>query len=138
MSPAFGRSEPTGNYRPVLPPDALSNGCWSLPGDVRLDFGYQVRSDDLVATVEGSRRMLVLHYDEISGAEATQRVQAAFADAGVTGVAIAATDFTDTAPEAVVRGRLLLDLPPSEPEGRPECQQPFSTKNFPPSMDDRS
>ncbi|CAN5187625.1 hypothetical protein BH09ACT12_BH09ACT12_01500 [soil metagenome] len=138
LSPAFGRAEPTGAYRPELPPDALTDGCWPLPGDVRLDFGYQVRSDDLVATHDGSRRMLVLHYDEVSGVEAEARVRAAFRDAGVDGVQVVAGDFTDTAPDAVVRGQMLLDLPPSKPEGGSTCRAPFSTKRFPPPLDDRS
>ncbi len=138
LSPTFGRADPVGSYRPELPPDALTNGCWPLPGDVRLPFDYQVRTDDVVATPEGERRMLVLHYDEVSGGSAARDVQSAFASAGVVDVTVTADDFTDTAPDAVVRGQMVLDLPPSEPEGRPECQDPFSTKRFTPDMDDRS
>ncbi len=138
LSPTFGRADPVGSYRPDLPPDALTNGCWPLPGGVRLDFGYQVRSDELRATADGSRRQLVLHYDELSGSEATQRVEADFAGAGVADAYVMAHDFSDLAPDAVVRGQMLLDLPPSKPERGSECRAPFSTKNFPLPLDDRS
>ena len=138
LSPAFGRAEPGGSYRPPLPPDALTDGCWPLPGGVRLDFGYQVRSDELRATVDGSRRQLVLHYDGLSGSEATRRVEAGFAAAGIADAYVMAHDFTGLAPDAVVRGQMVLDLPPSRPERRPECRAPFSTKKFPTPLDDRS
>ena len=139
LSPTFGRAETTGSYRPDLPPDALTNGCWPLPGGVRLDFGYQVRFDELRATPGGGqRRMLVLHYDELSGAAAVASVERGFAAAGVTDVQVVADDFVGTVPDAVVRGQMVLDLPPSRPEGRPECRAPFSTKKFTPDMDDRS
>lgn len=138
LSPTFGRAEPVGSYRPPLPSDALTDGCWPLPGDVLLDFGYQVRSDELIATHDGRRRMLVLHYDEVSGEEATRRVEEAFGSAGVDDVILTAVDFVDTAPDAVVRGQLVLELPPSRPERRPGCREPFSTKKFPFDMEDRS
>ena len=138
LSPTFGRAEPTGAYRPDLPPDALTDGCWPLPGDVRLDFGYQVRTDDLAPTAAGQRRVVVLHYDEVSADEAVRRARASFAAAGVADVAVSAEDFTGTAPGAVVRGEMVLDLPPSEPAVRPECVDPFSTKRFTPDMEDRS
>ncbi len=138
LSPLLGRAEPVGSYRPPLPPDALTNGCWPLPGDVRLGFGYQVRTDGLYATRDGARRQLVLHYDEVSGVDATRSVEAAFVAAGVTDAVVVARDFTDTAPGAVVRGQMLLDLPPSEPGGGAVCQDPFSTKDFLPPLDDRS
>ena len=138
LSPTFGRAEPVGSYRPPLPLDALTDGCWPLPGDVRLGFGYQVRSDELIATHDGTRRMLVLHYDEISGEESVRLVREAFRAAGVDDVILTAVDFTDTAPDAVVRGQMVLELPPSRPEGRPGCREPFSTKKFPFDLDDRS
>jgi hypothetical protein len=139
LSPTFGRADPTGSYRPELPPDALTNGCWPLPGGVRLDFGYQIRSDELLATTTGGkRRLLVLHYDEVSGEEAIDSVESGFATAGVADVQVIADDFVGTAPDAVVRGQMVLDLPPSRPEGRPECRAPFSTKKFTPEMGDRS
>ena len=138
LSPSFGRAEPTGAYRPDLPPDALTNGCWPLPGGAVLDFGYQVRTDDVVDTAAGPRRVLVLHYDEISGAVAQSRARAVFAAAGVDDVRFRVQDFSGTAPDGVVRGEMVLDLPPSQPEGRQECQQPFSTKRFTPDMEDRS
>lgn len=138
LSPTFGRADPTGSYRPELSPDARTNGCWPLPGGVRLDFGYQVRSDELVATTTGQRRQLVLHYDQVSGEEAIDSVESGFAAAGVADVQVIADDFVGTAPDAVVRGQMVLDLPPSRPEGRPECRAPFSTKKFTPDMDDRS
>lgn len=138
LSPTFGRADPTGTYRPALSSDALTDGCWPLPGDVRLDFGYQVRLDELIATSHGTRRMLVLHYDEISGDESARRVQEAFGAAGIDDVVLTAVDFTDTAPDAVVRGQMMLDLPASRPERRPGCREPFSTKKFPFDLDDRS
>lgn len=138
LSPYVGRAEPVGSYRPPLPPDALSDGCWPLPGGVRLDFGYQVRTDEVVATTHGPRRQLVVHYDEVDGAEATRRTEAAFAAAGVADAVVVAHDFEDTLPGAVVRGQMVLDLPPSEPGRRPACQDPFSTKDFEPPIDDRS
>lgn len=139
LSPAFGRSDPTGSYRPALPPDALTDGCWPLPGNVVLGFGYQVRTDDVVGTDEGARRRVVLHFDEISAQEAVSTVTTAFESAGVGDqVQVSAREFEGTAPDAVVRGEMVLDLPPSLPEGRPECQDPFSTKRFTPDMEDRS
>ena len=142
LSPLFGRSAPTGNYRPALPPDALTDGCWPLPGDVRLDFAYQVRTDDVVATSAGPRRVVVLHYDQVSAGEALAAVQAAFAAEGLADdVEISAHDFSDTADladTAVVHGEMVLDLPPSEPERRPECLDPFSTKQFTTDMPDVS
>lgn len=139
LSPSFGRADPTGNYRPALSSDALVDGCWPLPGGVLLDFGYQVRTDDLVDTATGERRRIVLHYDEISGADAVAAVRADFAAAGLADdVEASAHDFTETDPDARVRGEMTLDLPASEPDGRPECQDPFSTKRFTPDMEDRS
>lgn len=139
LSPSFGRADPTGNYRPELASDALTDGCWPLPGDVRLDFGYQVRTDDIVAVAGGTRRRVVLHYDEISGADAVASVQAAFAAAGLADeVQVSAVDFDQPDPDALVRGEMVLELPASLPEGRPECQDPFSTKRFTPDMEDRS
>lgn len=139
LSPFVGRADPTGNYRPALVPDALTNGCWPLPGDVQLDFGYQVRTDDVITTGDGERRQVVLHYDEISGAQALARVQDAFAAAGLgDDVQVRVTDFDQPSSDALVRGQMVLSLPPTLPDGRAECRDPFSTKLFTHDMDDRS
>lgn len=135
LSPHLGRADPTSYYRPPLPPDALTNGCWPLPGDVELDFAYQVRTDEVVPTTAGERRRLVLHYDLVSGDEAVADARAEFVAAGVSDeVQIEATDFTGVADDAVVRGEMVLDLPPSEPEGSEICQDPSSLKRFYPGM----
>ncbi len=138
VSPALGRADPSGNYRPALPPDALTNGCWPLPGGVRLGFGYQVRTDDLVTTAAGRRRIVVLHFDRLDADEAEHSARQAFAAAGVDDAYVTASDFDDALPDAVVRGEMRLDLPPSRPAGGDLCHQPFSTKRFTPDMEDRS
>lgn len=82
LSPSFGRAEPTGEYRPPLPPDALTNGCYPLPEGVRFDFPYQVRSDGDVLVGTETVRSLVLQYNLIDQDEAVAAVTAAFVAAG--------------------------------------------------------
>lgn len=83
-SHAFGRAQPTGDYRPPLPPDALGNGCYPLPGDARLDLPYQVRSDGDVTTDGGDQRRLLLgHYSVVDADEALARLVASFEAVGL-------------------------------------------------------
>lgn len=156
LSPSFGRAEPTGDYRPPLPPDALETGCYPLPDGVELDFSYQVRSDGDVA----DRRVLVLQYNLIDRDEALDAVTAAFTDAGfrevgspdstvavdgravgdVRSFALAKDDvvvsgsvspmdpLTD---DQIVRGTIQLDLPVVERQSdSPVCSDVESTKRF--------
>ncbi len=78
LSPSFGRAEPSGEYRPPLPPDALTTGCYPLPDGVELDFSYQVRTD---GDVRG-RRQLVIQYNLIDRDEALRAVVRSFTNAG--------------------------------------------------------
>ncbi|MFL6062279.1 MAG: hypothetical protein ACJ72E_13690 [Marmoricola sp.] len=78
LSPTFGRATPSGAYRPPLPPDALTNGCYPLPGGVKLDFPYQVRHD---GDVNGERH-LVLQYDLIDRDAAVTALTKSFGAAG--------------------------------------------------------
>lgn len=82
LSPTFGRAEPTGEYRPPLPPDALTNGCYPLPDGVTFDFPYQVRTDGDVLVGTEPVRSLVLQYNLIDQNEAVAAVTAAFVAAG--------------------------------------------------------
>ncbi len=160
LSPSFGRAEPTGEYRPALPPDALTNGCYPLPEGVRFDFPYQVRSDGDVLIGADPRRNLVLQYDLIDSDEAVAAVTAAFAAAGFETVPTVsslvdedgapvdgATDFTlvkgnvlvgglaypmdPLTADQIVRGTLVLDLPVVERQSdAPVCSDAESTKRF--------
>lgn len=147
LSGSFGRAYPTGGYRPDLPPEALTNGCWPLPAGVELDFPHQVRTDgDGLAP---GRRRLVLQYDVIDAATARMRVSEAFRSAGFeqrpspdperlvfekTGVGTVSaeiTPLTGAAESFVVRGWIVLDLPSTPPvTDDPVCGEPFSTKRF--------
>lgn len=139
LSPSFGRAEPTGEYRPPLPPDALTNGCYPLPEGVRFDFSYQVRSDgDL-----GGRRHLVLQYNLIDRDEAVEAVTAAFTAAGFSDrgslrlekgdvvVSGRAYPMDPLAEDQIVRGTVELDLPVVERQSDdPVCSDVESTKRF--------
>lgn len=151
LSPSFGRAEPTGNYRPELPPDALTNGCYPLPDGLTLDFPYQVRTDEDV-TVDGEqRRHLRVQYDVVDAPEVVESLTASFLDAGFSTVTATADELaferTDTGvvtatvtpldgitEESIVRGTVVLDLP-SIPVASddPVCDDPYSTKRFPDS-----
>jgi hypothetical protein len=146
LSGSFGRAHPTGNYRPDLPPAALTNGCWALPVGVDLDFPHQVRTDGDVG--EPPRRHLVLQFDEIDAETARDEVSEAFRSAGFEqgaaadpqqlsfekpGVGSVTADVTplEGSEDYVVRGTIVLDLPSSEPlTDDPVCGQTFSTKRF--------
>ena len=144
LSPTFGRAHPTGQYRPTLPPDALTNGCFPLPDGVRFEFPYQVRTDG----DRDGRRRLELQYDLIDADEALAGVTHSFEHAGfrkepstdartvsltkgstrVTATAIAMNPLRE---DQIVRGTLRLDLPVVERQSDdPVCSDVTSTKRF--------
>lgn len=144
---SFGRAHPTGDYRPDLPPAALTNGCWPLPAGVVLDFPHQVRSDGDFG--EPPRRHLVLQFDVIDAETARERLvesfqssgfewtssasneRLVFEKAGVGSVTATVTPLDGADADYVVRGTIALDLPSSEPlTDAHVCGQPFSTKRF--------
>lgn len=154
LSPTFGRATPSGAYRPLLPPDALTNGCYPLPDGVRLDFPYQVRHDGDV----NGRRNLVIQYDLIDRDAAVAALTKSFAAAGFrTPVddGVASTDGDTSAREVVlqkgttrviarvvpmdpltkdqiVRGTITLDLPSEQVRSSAAvCSDVTSTKRFP-------
>ncbi|MBM9461080.1 hypothetical protein JK386_14355 [Nocardioides sp. zg-536] len=151
LSHSFGRAVPTGNYRPPLPPAALSTGCFPLPGDARLDLPHQVRWDGDVETATGVRRELRGQYDLLDRDEALAEIVAAFAAVGFTersrtddgetvsvelgdgtqrvGLRLAALPDTDA--ETLVRGSFVLDLPVvAAASDDPVCADPKSTKRW--------
>lgn len=139
-TPLLGRADVTGNYRPLLPPEALSTGCYPLPGGVVPDFEYVVRRDADTLTADGVRRRLLLHYDRIGAAEAERTLRDQLERAGVGGdVRISAHDFEGVPDDAVVRGEMLLDLPVVERQSDdPVCSDPAATKRFTPDLPDDS
>ncbi len=154
LSPSFGRAEPTGEYRPPLPADALTNGCYPLPEGVEFDFSYQVRSDGDV----GGRRQLVIQYNLIDRDEALEAARRAFERAGFEEdrdplvsvyyagrddvrmatltrgsetVRVLAIPMVPLADDQIVRGTLQLDLPVIERQtDDPICSDVESTKRF--------
>lgn len=129
VSPALGRAQPTSSYRPDLPPDPIELGCYPLPPGLTLDFPYQVRSD---GDVDG-RRILTLQWDELD-ADAVRRVLgAALHRAGLPRRSATVTPIADVAPDAIVRGTVVLRLPVAPLDNDdPECRDPATTKRFPP------
>lgn len=147
----FGRAPTRHTYRPALPPAALDNGCFPLPDGLRLDFDHQVRSDGDHPVREGSRRRLVMQFDLLSPDAVRTRLVAdferagfhlvgpgdgdrlAFRRAGTGRVVAVLAPLAHPIPGAIVRGTLTLDLP-SIPlaGGGLACDDPFSTKRFPP------
>lgn len=139
ISPALGRADVVGNYRPLLPPDGLTTGCYPLPGAVVPDFEYVLRRDGDTLGAAGLRRTVVLHVDRIAPEQARVRLAAQFAAAGVEGVGIEAHEFAGLADDAVVRGELVLDLPSvARQSDSPDCDNVYSTKRFTPDLADRS
>ncbi|MDP2772928.1 MAG: hypothetical protein Q8O61_05175 [Nocardioides sp.] len=161
LSPSFGRAEPTGSYRPELPPDALTNGCYPLPDGLTLDFPYQVRSDGDVTVAGEPRRELRVQYDVVDAAEVVESLTASFLDAGFTDVAdsdaepavapavalaferadtgtvtATVTPLEGVPADSIVRGTVVLDLP-SIPVASDDavCDDPYSTKRFPDSYE---
>lgn len=150
FSNSFGRAEPTGAYRPELPPSALENGCYPLPAGVQLDFPHQVRTD---GDVDG-RRLLLLHYDLVDNETAEAKLVEAFEDRGfdqvrprsenvdpdavvmrkpgIGEVSAVVRPIPGTTEDSIVRGTIELDLPVAElASDDPICLDPFSTKRFP-------
>lgn len=140
LSPTFGRADVSGQYRPVLPADGLTNGCYPLPGGVVPDFAYVLRRDGDTLDAYGVHRRVVLHFDRVSAAEATAVLEEQLAAAGVADqVTIDAHDFTDLPADAVVRGEMAIDLPSIGVQSDdPVCDDPNSTKRFTPDLPDRS
>lgn len=152
LSPHVGRAEPTGNYRPSLPPDALATGCWPLPGDVVPPVPYVVRWDGDIATSSGARRRWVAHVAEVAPEVARDRVVDAFDRAGFTrvpekGAAVVLRDDTGAVvrvtvvavpgadEDTLVRGILRLDLPVVRAARDDEvCAEPKSSKRWSPAF----
>jgi hypothetical protein len=140
LSPLFGRAPVTGQYRPLVPADGLTTGCYPLPGGVVPDFAYVLRRDGDTVAGEGIRRRAVLQYDRVDAAGATATIQAQFEAAGVADdVRVEARDFEAVSDDAIVRGEMVLDLPAVEVQSDdPVCQDANSTKRFTPDLPDRS
>jgi hypothetical protein len=153
LSPSFGRAEPTGNYRPDLPPDALTTGCYPLPDGFTLDFPYQVRTDDDVPVDGTLRRELRVQYDVVDAADVVESLTASFLEAGFTAVTVTGeelaferpdtgtvtatvTPLPDIPDDSIVRGTVVFDLP-SIPVASddPICDDPYTTKRFPDSYE---
>lgn len=136
VGPHVGRAEPSGNYRPLLPADAIASGCYPLPTGMTIDFPYQVRSDGDVNGPHGRHRRLVLQYDEIDAAAARQRITTALRRAGLPADAAAVTSYPRIPASSVVRGQIVLTLPSVAQQSNvpdpAQCDNPFSTKRFPP------
>jgi hypothetical protein len=137
VSPHVGRAEPLGNYRPLLPADAIRSGCYPLPAGLTLDFPYQVRSDGDVPGPGGPHRRLVVQYDEIDAATARRRITAALRRAGLPATSAVVTSYPRIPADALVRGQIVLTLPVvaqrTDVPDPAQCANPFSTKRFPPS-----
>lgn len=149
VSSAFGRAEPTGNYRPPLSPDALTNGCYPLADGIELDFPAQVRHDGDVETATGQRRVLTLHWDLLDVDELETALDRSMTAAGYTRsgllawtkgdhrVSATVTELPDLPDDSLVRGTVVLDLPVTPlASDDPVCQDPYSTKRFPADPED--
>lgn len=134
LSPHAGRADPTADYRPPVPPDALTNGCYPLPAGLRLDFPYQVRRDGPDPAAAGKRR-LVVQYDEVGDRRVRQLLDGALADAGLPASAAVVTPLPHRADDEIVRGTVVLTLPSvaNQRPSDPVCSDPASTKRQPPS-----
>ncbi|MDO9456980.1 hypothetical protein [Nocardioides sp.] len=140
LSPVFGRAAVSGQYRPLLPADGLTTGCYPLPGGVVPDFPYVLRHDGDTVDAAGIHRRVVLHFDRVDAAEAVGTIEDQLAEAGVAdGTHVEARDFEDVPDDAVVRGEMVLDLPSIGVQSDdPVCDDPNSTKRFTPDLLDRS
>lgn len=147
FSNSFGRAEPTGNYRPPLPPVTLDTGCYPLPEGVHFDFSYQTRRDGDVETKRGIRRVLRIQWNLVDLEQARRNVLTAFTDAGFTlvseeGNEVRVTrqdvgevrwrlDPLDVADDVVVRGWVVFDLPGiARQSDAAICGYPSVTKRF--------
>lgn len=140
LSPTFGRADVSGQYRPQVPADGLTNGCYPLPGGVVPDFAYVLRRDGDLVDGRGVHRRVVLQYDRIGAAQAVSTLEAQLDAAGVGDqVTVRARDFEGQGEGSVVRGEMVLDLP-SVPVASDAavCADPNSTKRFTPDLPDRS
>lgn len=137
ISPHVGRAEPSGDYRPVLPADALASGCYPLPAGLRIDFPYQVRRDGDVGPPARRHRRLVLQYDLVGPGVVRSRLAAALRRAGLPRDAATVTAYPRIPSDSVVRGQVVLRLPVARRESAvadpTACYDPFTTKRFPAS-----
>lgn len=152
LSHRFGRAEPTEDYRPDIPADALVTGCFPLPGGATLDFGYQVRHDGDVEVDGELRRRLTGQYDELDQPEALDAIVADFVEAGFVAskrpapydavlrepgagrrevVRVMVAPLPGIEEDTIVRGTFELDLPVAEAESDdPVCSDPRATKRW--------
>jgi hypothetical protein len=153
LSHRFGRADPTDDYRPDLPPDALATGCFPLPGGAELTFGYQVRHDGDVEIDGETRRLLIGQYDEMDARGALAAIVDDFTDAGFVAskrpapydavlrqprgdsqdfVRVTVEELPGTGQDTLVRGTFELDLPVVRaPADAPEvCSDPRATKRW--------
>ncbi|WP_322937667.1 hypothetical protein [Nocardioides bizhenqiangii] len=153
LSHRIGRADPTGDYRPDLPPDALATGCFPLPGGVTLDFGYQIRRDGDVEVDGELRRRLFGQYDEIDESEALEVIVADFVEAGFVAsrrpapydavlrkpgagradvVRVSVEQLSGIEEDTLVRGTFELDLPVAKasPDAPAVCSDPRATKRW--------
>ena len=79
VSPVLGRADVNGSYRPVLPPDGLTTGCYPLPGGVVPDFAYVLRRDGETLAADAAQRFDLLGHRR---GDAGHREEAAIAEAG--------------------------------------------------------
>jgi hypothetical protein len=148
FSNQFGRAEPTGAYRHVLPPRTLDLPCFPLPGHARLNFGAVVRADGDVTRDGVARRRMVLHYLDLDAPAVRAELVEAFGAVGFTATPSSeARRVTMTRPngerltfeiapfdvpaETVVKGEVTLDLPDQALASHdPWCADPHATKRF--------
>lgn len=151
FSNELGRAEPTGRYRPELPPRTLDLPCFPLPEGARLDDLEAVVRWDGDVTIDGvPRRRMVLHFLDTDLAGARETIVAAFIAAGFTEVPVGQrpdhatlTDHSgdyvvvelrafDVPAETVVKGEATLDLPVQQlASDDPWCANWYATKRFP-------
>ena len=135
ISPHVGRAVPSGDYRPVLPTDAIAAACFPLPDGLTFDFPYQVRRDGDVGRGTARHRRLVVQYDEVDEATARERIRAALVRAGLSPDAASVTAYPRVPSDSLVRGQIVLRLPRASRQRvadlRGDCLDPFSTKRFP-------
>lgn len=151
LSHQLGRAEPTGVYRPPLPPEALASGCYPLPGDVMFDFGYQIRGDADVEVNGGTHRILQGQYDGIDEPEALAAIVSDFVASGFVAsarpapydavlleprggdvVRVVVTQLPGIEDDTLVRGSFVLVLPVLEAPARTAavCEDPVVTKRW--------
>ena len=113
LSPTFGRAAVSGQYRPLLPPDGLTNGCYPLPGGVVPDFAYVLRRDG--DTVDAARaapaRGAALRPGRRGRGDRDDPGAVRRGRGGRRGRRVSARDFPGVPDDAVVRGEMVLDLP---------------------------